>query len=292
MKTREYNNIESFINFMGNTPQEEFKLTEMILELGLNVETINSIPMCKIFYCGKHLACSGDKLFIKSDLMAQLGIINDYKNIDMYNLIENYTDRNTTIINRKNDIDILYKAYTKQWEITYGILFQYVKNGNIINQYKNNELPFLVKNIEDLKYYEELYEQTLMGIEKIKVYTRLKDKNIKHIYIDMDLDTGVPYLNVNTKYRMGIDNDNSNEYRRVFIPMSLLHIFRTLDEPLYVDITIDDLIFSNTVGKISGFDIGSRPDKLICDYLNINKLYEANGGVIQYKENKKEPVTI
>lgn len=292
MKTREYNNIESFINFMGNTSQEEFKLTEMILELGLNVETVNSIPMCRIFDCGKHLACSGDKLFIKSDLMAQLGIINEYKNIDMYSLIENYTDRNTTVINRKNDTDILYKAYMKQWEITYGILFQYVKSGNIINQYKNNELPFLVKDIEDLKYYEELYEQTLMGIEQTKVYTRLKDKNIKHIYIDMDLDTGVPYLNINTKYRMGIDNVNSNEYRRVFIPMSLLHIFRKLDEPLYVDITIDDLIFSNTVGKISGFDIGSRPDKLICDYLNINKLYEANGGVIQYKENKKEPVVI
>lgn len=292
MKTREYNNIESFINFMGNTSQEEFKLTEMILELGLNVETVNSIPMCRIFDCGKHLACSGDKLFIKSDLMAQLGIINEYKNIDMYSLIENYTDRNTTVINRKNDTDILYKAYMKQWEITYGILFQYVKSGNIINQYKNNELPFLVKDIEDLKYYEELYEQTLMGIEQTKVYTRLKDKNIKHIYIDMDLNTGVPYLNINTKYRMGIDNVNSNEYRRVFIPMSLLHIFRKLDEPLYVDITIDDLIFSNTVGKISGFDIGSRPDKLICDYLNINKLYEANGGVIQYKENKKEPVVI
>ena len=266
MKTREYNNIESFISFMDNTIDEEFKLTEMILELGLNVETVNSIPVCKVFDCGKHLACSGDKLFIKSDVMAQLGITESTKYPDMYILIEQYADKNQTVINRRDDIDILYKVYTKQWEITYGILFQYVKSGNIIKKYKNDELPFLVKNIEDLKYYEELYEQTLMGIEQTKVYTR--------------------------KYRMSIDNHNSNEYRRIFIPMSLLHIFRKLDEPLFVDITIDDLIFSNSVGKISGFDIGSTPDKLICDYLDIDKLYEANGSVIQYKENKKEPVVI
>ena len=292
MKTREYNNIESFISFMDNTIDEEFKLTEMILELGLNVETVNSIPICKVFDCGRHLACSGDKLFIKSDVMAQLGITESTRYPDMYTLIEHYANKNQTVINRRDDVDILYKVYTKQWEITYGILFQYVKSGNIIKKYKNDELPFLVKDIEDLKYYEELYEQTLMGIEQTKVYTRLKDKNIKHIYIDMDLDTGVPYLNINTKYRMSIDNNNSNEYRRVFIPMSLLHIFRKLKEPLYVDITIDDLIFSNSVGKISGFDIGSTPDKIICDYLDIDKLYEANGEVIQYKENRKECVVI
>lgn len=290
MKSLQYNKLEDYIKAVNSTDSTtETIITKRILEIGLELGDINNIFDNYEIDAGEHLASNGKDLYTYSIVAESIrddSLQGDYKSL--YNILKCSVLNKHTKINKKDDLDILYRSYHSQWKEVYGYLYKLISNGasdkEINNFIDNSNIPFLTRNINEIPVYRSLYEAISMGVSKTIVNTIYNNSKIRHIYVSLDTNTGVPYLYIN-KYT---SSDNGvDDYRKLLIPLEPLKYLMSINKPIEVEITDDDKIASGNVGKISGFLVGSKPDREIFSKLNIEQLYQYP---IEEKSNTKAKV--
>lgn len=298
MKSLKYNLLEDFMESIKiDEFDKEVELTNRILDLGVTLEDPDSFFDNDLVDVGLHLASGKCGLYTKSNLINVLPKANekiDNKTLSLYQITKELEPLNfkTSInINYKDDREILYDAYRSQWEEVYGVLLKLTEEDKLklfidkdCKKLNEMNLPLLITDKEILKWYRKLYKKSVCGIDNVVVYTNLNGLKIKHIYIGIDLQTGVPYLYINKNKPSNETNDRFSSYRKLFIPLGVLPLIESIEEPLVVNITENDLMYSGNIGKISGFEIGSIPDKEIFEFLKINNLYERGSDVVSTEE--------
>lgn len=295
MKSLKYNILEDFMeSIKRNEFEKEIELTNGILDLGITIEDSDSFYSNSILEVGSHLARRGNLLYTKSNLIGILPQVSDKvdkKDLGLFQILYNMESKDIHILNYRNDRRILYDVYEGQWKEVYSTLLKLIETDQFDELINKNRrklddmgLPLLIMDKEGLKWYRKMYYKAVSGIEKTIVYTNYNGLKIKHIYIGLDLQTGVPYLYINTNSSSEENNDRFSNYRKLFIPLGVISLLESIEEPLIVDINDEDLIYSGNMGKISGFEIGSEPDNKIFEFLRINNLYDRGSDVVSIEE--------